>query len=302
VSNDLAIPDWHLQKVVLGSSLPAALYAYFNNAPLIYPSHSVCDPFPFKFFPSSTSMGRTFILEEINQLVHPTGIDEVGNQKEEVYKRLCFVMSLAGLIPYSNRGVSVRRTEDNAIKVVCEKHTESTIFADEFAVFNDDGILGLEMDPMPQAEYEVADWFNVKFDGKHSYKLLKSSEEFISEFYFYTASRGKRRGVASSLLTHEELNEEGFSDHYSKLKIENMMKTIGMKSNAGNKIGTTIIQLHYPVVEHTLRETRKKQMRTGKEDNFVFYTMTSEEVLARYKDEPLETSASILAQELLSGN
>lgn len=247
-------------------------------------------------------MGRTFITEEINRFPHPDGVDKVGNQKEEVYKRLCFVMSLAGLIPYSNRGVSVRRTEDNAIRVVCEKHTTSTIFADEFAVFNDDGILGLETSPSPKQEYEVADWFDVKNDGKHSYKLLKSPEEFISRFYFYKTPNRSRHGIASSLLTFEELNEEGFSDHYSKLKIENMMRECGMKKNAGNRSGTDIPQYLYPVVEHSLRETRKKQSRKGKEDNFVFYNMTSEEVLSKYGELELETYASNLAQELLSGN
>mgnify|MGYP001187152186 CR=1 FL=1 len=211
-------------KVVVGGSLSALKYAFDKQLPIII--YKTKPPHRFS---------EEFIVGE--------------------YGRFCFSLSMAGLIPFSDKIESIRYQEEGPLKITSKNSYLFKVNFNKLIVFNDEGIEGLPESQGKTSElYEVIDWINVRSGMRHEHERLKTTSDFVSCVHFYPTDRldghhPDRKDVAAvSYMTEEQLDEFGWSDSYVRLKVLEMMRLAGIK---GQSSGTSNYALK---IETALRE------------------------------------------------
>jgi hypothetical protein len=221
--------EW--DEVVIGNNLPATIYAYLNSVPII-PNSPRRHNF-FEFLSPDLNLERLSIKNESKKL---SGFKEdrlVGISKFEVYKKLTFLNSLAGLNPLCDK-VATIRIENGYVKVTTQNFGLIRIKFNKLRIFDDENVTGLEEPPGLKDKFKVLDWVNVKSGMTHDYDILKSSIDFVREIYFYPSKRidgstNRKDLVSVSYLTEEQLGDFDFSDTVAKFKILKLMKRAGIK-------------------------------------------------------------------------
>jgi len=274
--------EW--DEVVIGNNLPAAIYAYLNSAPII--SNSSRRHNFFEFLSPDLSLERISIKNESKKL---SGFKEdklVGISKFEVYKKLTFLNSLAGLSPLCNK-IATIRIENDCIKVTTQNFGLIRIKFNKLRIFDDENITGLEEPSGPKDKFRVLDWVNVKSGMTHDYDILKSSIDFVREIYFYPSERfpgsaNRKDLVSVSYLSEEQLKDFDFSDTVAKFKILKMMKRAGIKGARNGRDATNPDRYKYYSlnIRPVKREITKRSLPKYKNyDNIVFDNREFEELL-----------------------
>lgn len=100
-------------QLIIGGSLAALLYGYYNNIPVIY-SHPKVPIF----------------YEE----------DKGGNSKEYMWRQLAFQLSMAGLMPMGDKATGYRVEDKTSLKVFTDGAYYATFNFDELVVFDDQSL------------------------------------------------------------------------------------------------------------------------------------------------------------------
>ena len=211
-------------KVVVGGSLSALKFALTEQLPIIiYKTKS-----PHRFT-------EGYVLGE--------------------YERLCFSLSVAGLVPFSNKVESIRYQDEGPLRVTIKNSFLFKIHFSKLLIFDVEGVEGLPMAEGKTSElYEVVDWFDVRSGMTHEHDRIDSTSDFVKCIHFYPTERldghhpDKKDAAAISYMTEEQLGEFGWSETYARLKVMEMMKEAGIK---GQSCGSSNYALR---VESSFRE------------------------------------------------
>ena len=214
------------QAGVVGGTLEALAYAWENSLPAIY-----CESKP------------------------PAGFGATTETDKKEWDWLCFNMSLAGLLPFSDKVSSVRITDDGIVVIAGMK--AYPVQCDEVFIFDDSAVGNL---PEPTGKsldlYEVFDWMNGRSGATHEHDRLESSSDFVKWIYFYPSERvdgnhNKKDLVAISYMSKEQVDNPQYSDIYAKFKVLYMMREAGILG------GSAGVGKNYSIkVEPTGREVR----------------------------------------------
>jgi hypothetical protein len=225
-------------KVVIGGSLAALKYAHANQLPIIV--HEVKPPHRFS---------EEFIAGE--------------------YGRFCFSLSVAGLLPFSNKVESIRFHEEGPLRVTIKNSFLFKVKFNKLIIFDDEGLTGL---PMPSGKtselYEVIDWFDVRSGMSHGHDRIKTTSDFINCVHFYPTERldghhpDKKDAAAVSHMTEAQLDDFGWSETYARLKVLEMMRAAGItgqscgSSNYALKIETAAREV-FPLGKNIYEPTKR---------------------------------------------
>ena len=238
MSRELKINS-HVHKhsnIVVGSCLNAVVYAFLNNYPLLLNKYE--PPLPFELFPHDTDLD-VFGIDKVEiKLMTPEGVRKFGNSKSELWKRLCYSLSLSGLMPLSNNASSMR-LEGEILKVFPSNAKMIKFNFSQLHIFNGEGVEGL-INYSDNVLYQVADWIDVRSGMVHKYDRIESTSPFVNCIHFYPSERiegnhNKKDLVAISHLTKEQLNDINYSDTYVRFKTRDMMKQLGLKGKRNGK-------------------------------------------------------------------
>lgn len=195
-------------RVVVGGSLAALKYAHANQLPILV--YKVKPPHRFS---------KDFIAGECG--------------------RFCFSLSVAGLLPFSDKIESIRYQEEGPLRITIKN---SFLFKMDFSkliIFDDEGITGLPEPTGKTSELcEVVDWFSVRSGMSHEFERLESTSDFVKCVHFYPTDRldgyhpDKKDAAAVSYMTREQVYELGWSDSYARLKVLEMMKEAGIRGQS----------------------------------------------------------------------
>ena len=99
--------------------------------------------------------------------------------------------------------------------------------------------------------YKVVDYINIRSCGTHDIRELRTEDNFVKEIYFYPSKRTNssknfslmthtfekvvKDAYVVSYLTGKQIEEEEYSGIYSRLRLKEIMKEVGIK---GKKSGT----------------------------------------------------------------
>lgn len=229
-----------LPKIITGGSLESLFYAYIHETPIVLTQPYV----PFELD-----------MVEDNSFFELLGYTaEMPLTKVQIWDRLVFVLSMAGLVMMPN---NVRNVREEANKIIFSLNDNSRfIIAYERKVSFDKHLDG---------EVDVYDWFDIRSGAKTELQEINDSEDdLVHKIIFYdsrrrgTGGRGLKDIVSLSRMQKTELHEYENSESYVRLKTLKMMKEKGMrgKPNGYNKKGKQ--QFYALKIEHIQREIVKR--------------------------------------------
>ena len=229
-----------LPKIITGGSLESLFYAYIHETPIVLTQPYV----PFELD-----------MIEDNSFFELLGYTaEMPLTKVQVWDRLVFVLSMAGLVMMPNNVRSVRHERN---KIIFSLNDNSRfIIAYERKI---------SFDKHLDSEVDVYDWFDIRSGAKTQKQEINDSEnDLVHKIIFYdsqrkgTGGKGFKDLVSLSRMQTSELHEYENSESYVRLKTLQMMKEQGMRGrpNGYNKRG---IQQFYAInIEHMHREIIKR--------------------------------------------
>jgi hypothetical protein len=227
--------NYYFDKLNLGGSLTALLYAYKTNTPIIIDHPRV--PFELEDAPFHW---------DLRFLGFP---DKLPVKKSAVWDRLSFLLSMAGLVIFPNN-LRNFKLSDKTITVITTDNRKLEIRYDEVNIFDED----------KENYYIVYDWFDVRSGTTHDHDVIYDYQsDFVKQLVFYGSRRSgnqknKKDVCAISEVPVLEIDSIDHSAGYSRLKTLQMMKDSGIRGtqNGYNHKGKP---LHYAVkIEHSHRE------------------------------------------------
>ena len=227
-------------KIITGGSLESLFYAYINETPIVLTQPYV--PFELDMVEDSS----------LFELLGYTS--QMPLTKVQVWDRLVFVLSMAGLIMMPN---NVRNVREEGNKIIFSlKDNTRTIVAYERRI---------SFDKHLDSEFDVYDWFDIRSGAKTDLEELNDSEgDLVHKIIFYdsqrkgTGGKGFKDLVAVSRMKKSELYEYENSESYVRLKTLNMMKEQGMRGRPNGYNSRGKQQFYALKIEHMHREIVKR--------------------------------------------
>ena len=230
-------------KVVVGGTLPALMYAFINNFPILFTKPEF--PSRFDYFSPEVDLSFLKLESSVKEIKTFNESREIGLSKILLWERLNFLMSLKGLVPLSNICHSMRLQED-IIKCSNEYSKIAEFRFEECLYFGDKSTSGfIKKTNLDEETYICYDHIAFNSGGKHEIDYIRTGEDFVSEIWFYSSDRidgntPVRDACAVSRLTHKQLLDFDFSETMARFKTLKVMKDNGMrgKFNGYTKKGT----------------------------------------------------------------
>ncbi len=224
---------YDFNEVVIGSNLSSVIYAYVNNAALLF--NQLEPPHDFERFEKDFPLDRINFANEVSHINTPHGKEEWGVFKVDLYNRLLFSLSLAGLTPTADKADSIRIDESGTIKVATKRARGALFKYKKLTVFQPKMIDGLKVKKNSDAECVVYDRFKIK-TKKHNFsyvdlKKVGYEDKHIKKVWFVDSKRRKdsKEIILESHWTNKQLKETEQSLISTKYKIKEIFQLVGVE-------------------------------------------------------------------------
>ncbi len=220
-------------KVVIGNTIEAILYAFYHDCYLI-PNNKE-KPDHFRFLP--VEIGEQIGLEDPLSLFNGSKEKTIGFFQRDLWKRLAFNMSIMGMVYPPTHLYSIR-LEDSQVMITATSPHITTMEYNELFIFNEEGVQGLPAPKRKNKErYRVLDWLDIRKMEVHPLEYIKSDEEIMNEIFFYPSDR--RDGFNPkfkdccliSYIDADKIQEFEYSDTYIRIQAQNKFKEMGLKGS-----------------------------------------------------------------------
>tara|TARA_Y100000592_G_scaffold16471_1_gene24483 strand:- start:3713 stop:4552 length:840 start_codon:yes stop_codon:yes gene_type:complete len=228
-----------LQKVITGGSLESLLYSYMTETPIILTQPYI----PFELEKADFSDIYKFLGYDTNTEL----------TKIQLWDRLVFILSMAGLVMMPNNVRNVRQ-ESNKIIFSLKDNTRFIVAYERKISF----------DQHNDEDVTVYDWFDINSGSKIEMDEISDTENaLVNKIIFYNSTRrgqagkGRKDLVSVSFMKSRDILEYYNSEGNVRLKTIGMMKDQGLRGtpNGYNKFGK---QLFYAIkLDHSHREIVK---------------------------------------------
>ena len=278
-------------RVVVGGTLEAVLYAFVHNLPIIYDSETI--PRFFEFLDPGIDLSPLLIENTAIDLKTFSGSKTIGLLKRDVWNRLVWNLSLSGNVLFSDKVRAIRLEADNIIRVTTNNTRFAKIQYEELIVFDPDLIQNIPNEVLKPAKnlYKVYDWMNITNGMNQKVDYLYTGDRFVDEIYLYPTDRvdGEQLSLKDiltiSYLTMDELQDFEYSDTYARFKVLKIMKQNGIRGNMnGWKTKKKVKRCYYAFkVEPTMREAipiNKNLYQNS--DSIKFSNLSFEDILKKY--------------------
>ena len=230
---------FYFEELVLGGSLTALLYAYKKSLPILIDISHV--PFVLDTCP---------VHWDLSFLGFKKGVE---HPKSQIWDRLTFLLSMAGLVVFPNN-IQNFRLEDKKITIIALDNKKIEVCFEKL----------IEFDRDTSDSLMVCDWFAVRSGSRHDWEVAPDpSSDLCHLLLFHRSTRPRTRKdvkdvCAVSRVPRGLLKDIEYSNVYTRIKTLKMMKEIGIRGTANgyDKRGRT---LHYAIdIEFMYREVFEK--------------------------------------------
>jgi hypothetical protein len=224
----------YYKKLNIGRTLTCLLHSFKTETACILTEPSP----PFKFDEYISGYDFSFL-----------GIESPNPQ--QVWDRLCFLLSMSGLLLYPNI-ISTARQKENIVEIITNNNQKIVVRADKIVKF----------DESETGWYYAYDYFDWRSGSRHGFSELEDTDDnFVKKVIFYSSEREKVSNsvkdiVAVSFLNERELMEVETSSVYSRLKVLRMMRDSGIKGRTTGYNSKGIASFTSPIIEFNKRVTK----------------------------------------------
>ena len=174
-------------------------------------------------------------------------------KKVEVWDRLTFILSMAGLVLMPSNVRTIKHA-DNLIVFTLKDNTRMKIGYNTLISF----------DKHIDEKLKVYDWFFIRSGSKVELdEIIDDKEDLVKKIKFYPCQRRNAKGrgikdlVSYSEIPYMDIHDYESTESFVRLKTLSMMKEAGLrgKPNGYNKKGK--VQYYALKIEHSHREIHK---------------------------------------------
>ena len=234
---------YEYEKIVIGCTLNAVLYAFVNKLPIIFTEYGA--PFRFDYFEHDMDFSCLKIDSKLKKLKSFEDDLIVGISKRTVWDRMLFLMSLEGLV-LPCKSINTIRHEDSRIIAYNEYAKIAEIKFESAFYFGDQGahnfVLEKELD---NKKFICYDWVAFNRGGKHEIDYFETSDGMVKKVWFYPSERidgntPVKDACVLSEIPHDKSHDFEFSETMVRFKLVHEMESRGMKGvlNGYTKNGT----------------------------------------------------------------
>jgi len=281
------------EKVVVGGTLEAMLYAFVNNLPIIY--NLKTKPRYFEFLNEDVDLSSLDLENSLTHLDTPSGVQTVGMPERDLWTYLVWALSLAGNILMTDKVNSIRAQPNNTLKVTTDNSRFAKIKYKELLVFDSELLYNIPNKVLKQAGnlYKVYDWMNITNGMNQKLDHLQFDDSFVKEIYLYPTDRvdGEQLNLKDilvvSYLDEQQLQDFDYSDTYAKFKTLKLLKQVGVKGNQnGWRTKKKVKRVYYSFkLETTKREIIPINRNIYEDsDEIKFMNVDCRESLREYTD------------------
>ena len=221
-------------KIVVGSSLKAVLFAYTRQIPLIFAQPQA--PFRFDYISADAHLSDVKLFRSPPATAMLTTGQEIilGYPKYVMWETLLYLLSVQGKLPLADLAHSLRY---NGKTVVCSNAYSkiAEMCFEECYYFDDSGAtVFVNKKEVEEGPYVCYDWIAFHRGGKHDVDFIKTDDDFVKEIWFYPSDRidgntGVKDACVVSHLTEDQIRDFDFSETMAKFKMISEMESRGMK-------------------------------------------------------------------------
>lgn len=217
-------------EIVVGSSLSALIYCYFNQVPFISVENE--KPILWDYFSPEVDLSVFHMPNQTEPVQTPDGLIHLGQRKCILWEKLYFLLSLHGL----NLGTDIFnfiRTDEEQTKLKCITSNNKIEFRyDKLTLFGNSLVPGLG-DPTinPDILLKVFDFMNIKKSTFHKIDYIKKETDLGAEYIFFHSvknpwKRPMKDLVVVSYIYENELNSDKYSEVGLKLSCTNRLRKL----------------------------------------------------------------------------
>ena len=169
--------------------MSALIFAFNNNIPIFYSDYK--RPFDLDYVKPDMDLNFLGMTNETKVLKSFDCERKVGIQKNILWERLLFLLSMGGKAPLSGLCRSMRY--DGKTLVFTDEYSRiGEISFDKCYYFGDDNCRNVVRQTGEPKRYLCHDWIAFNIGGKHKYDYIETSDDFVNKILFYISTR--RRG------------------------------------------------------------------------------------------------------------
>ena len=275
--------------VVVGNTLPALLYSYLNDIPIIInkpPSYNSYD-----FLPNKISLNSLRLEEQSFTFKKSNGFHVVGTPKKYIQDMILFNLSMCGLVCNTFVPTSVRIKDENTLTVFSMSRRYEFAY-EKIHLFDCENVSGVDL-KKENIIYEVYDKMDIKHSNGNDVQYIQSGDNFVNEIYIHPSERnGAKKDdkdlVCKSILTKEQLNSFDYSDTIARIKVTSLMRENGFCGPKAGVAKKTIIKQNRRPLSVVTREREVYEKYNIKclelNDNIVINNSTEQEIIGLYKN------------------
>ena len=270
-------------KIVVGSSLRAVLFAFNNELPLFF--SEIRRPFRFDYLAPDVRL-EALRLSSLEPRTLVTFGDDVvhGLEKRMLWERLLFLLSLKGDVPLSTLCSSLRCSSKS---LVCSNEYAKIAEVDynECYYFGDANCTGVrQKETLANPTYICYDWIAFHRGGKHEIDLIETEDDFVNQIWFYPSDRidgttKVKDACVVSRINAETLSNFDYSETMARFKAIAEMESRGMKGKF-NGYSPNGRPKHYKFkTSHLYREKQQEHSEAWMEEDGIRTPTAKEEDL-----------------------
>lgn len=208
-------PEFHYDKIVVGSGLTALLYAFLHDYPVVFK-----DPNP-PFF------GDEIILDKPEIF----GFQEEKVKQFKLWTLLHIILGVKGLLVSAGISTGIRYEPDH-LKVVTNNSFMKLGFK-ELIVFEPEQLNSFDYQyDLIEEKYEVLDWFFIREGARWEIEKLEFQERnYVKQIWFHESERVTKPFlkdcVARSYLTKQELDDDTMGVGLTRLRVQQILREKG---------------------------------------------------------------------------
>jgi hypothetical protein len=264
-------PEFHYDKIVVGSGLPALLYAFLHDYPVVFKEASP------PFFGDTIKLDKPEIF----------GFKEEEVKQIKLWTLLHIVLGVKGLLVSAGISTGIRY-EPNQLRVITNNSFMKLNYK-ELIVFEPEHLNSFDYHyDIIEEKYEVLDWFYIREGAKWEIEKLEFQERnYVKQIWFHESERVTKPFlkdcVARSYLTKQELDDDTMGVGLTRVRVQQILREKGTDQ--------------YAVIVFDEREI--KNISTYKyhdKENITFLNNNPQEIWDNHKNN--QTESTKLCQKL----
>jgi len=258
------------------------LFAFNNELPIFF--SEIRRPFRFDYFDPSLDLSAVRLKNSQKNLTTFEEDKIVGMQKELLWERLLFLLSLKGNVPLSTLCHHLRRSSNS---FVCSNEYSkiAEITFKECYYFGDNNCAGIRTKELANESYVCYDWIAFNRGGKHDIDFIETEDDLVRQIWFYSSDRidGNTKvkdACLVSRLDEGSLTNFDYSETMARFKAISEMEKRGMKG-LFNGYSPTGRPRYYKFRTSHIHREKHKECDSGwlEEDGIETPTVAEEDLL-----------------------